>query len=399
MNVMNYNTMIRICFRVCFKQFLFLPAAVFLSCQSGNVEISGKIGGTANTKVYLERQDVDRIVAVDSARISRSGEFSFRVQVTDPVYYVVRVGQEAAVTVVAEAGKQIFVEGERFGLEKNYRVSGSEASELVRELVLHLNATTTAMDSLQKRYRALPAEQVHDAERERLATNWDSVVAGQILFSRNFTIEHATSPAAYYALYQKLSPDRFVLSPVDELTSYKAVLSSLMAFYPESSYTKALSGHYEQIRKNMQSNRIRSLIEQSESSLPAIRLADQNGKEQRLESLKGKYILLDFTLLTAKAGASHTNDLKQAYAKYRGKGLEIFQVCLDGNKLLWEEALEASGIDWICLLDPEGAESRAARSWNIQGIPANYLINRQYEIVGKNLYGQRLRDRLADVIK
>ncbi|MDR1756332.1 MAG: AhpC/TSA family protein [Culturomica sp.] len=378
---------------------LLLPAVSLLSCRPGNVEISGQTGDAANTKAYLERQDVDRIVPVDSVKIGRSGKFSFRVQVTDPVYYNVRIGKEAPVTVIAEAGKKILIEGEQTGWGTNYRVSGSEASELIRELVLQLHATTTAMDSLQKKYRALPGEPAHDAERNRLAAAWDSVVSGQIRFSRNFTIEHAVSPAAYYALYQKLTPDSFVLDPVSELTSYKAVLSSLMAFYPQSPYTKALSGHYEQIRKNIQSGRIRSLIEQSENTLPAIRLADQNGKEQTLESLKGNYILLDFTLLTAQAAQSHTNDLKQAYARYHAKGLEIFQVCLDSNKLLWEEALKNSGINWICLLDPEGAESRAARSWNIQGIPANYLINRQYEIVGKNLYGQRLRDRLADVIK
>jgi len=37
--------------------------------------------------------------------------------------------------------------------------------------------------------------------------------------------------------------------------------------------------------------------------------------------------------------------------------------------------------------------------WNIQRVPANYIINPKFEIVGKNLAGQRLEDRLNDLLK
>ena len=378
---------------------LLLPAALLASCRPSNVEISGEIKNAAKTRVYLERLDVDQSVPVDSATTDRSGKFSFRTQVADPVFYSVRIEKDAPVTIVAEADRKIVITGERTELDKNYWINGSDASLLIKLLNFQLNKTRTAMDSLKKIYAALPGTKESEKERSRISAEWDSVVSKQIRSSKEFIIKNAVSPAAYYALYQKLDKDLFILNPVNEFYSYKVVLSSMLAMYPESPYTKALKGHYEQIQKSIQTGKIQQLIQHSESTLPSIKLADRNGKEQTLESLKGKYILVDFTLLTAKDNQAHTNNLKQLYAKYRSKGFEIFQVCLDPNRLLWEEVHKKSGINWICLQDPDGADSRAARNWNVREIPANYLINRQYEIVGKDLYGQRLCDRLADIIK
>ena len=91
--------------------------------------------------------------------------------------------------------------------------------------------------------------------------------------------------------------------------------------------------------------------------------------------------------------------LKNIYNQFKGKGLEIYQVCLDPNKLLWEELVRKYDIKWVCVRDGEGLKSPAATVWNIQNIPANYIINKKYEIAGKNLTGQRLEERLKDVIK
>ena len=56
-------------------------------------------------------------------------------------------------------------------------------------------------------------------------------------------------------------------------------------------------------------------------------------------------------------------------------------------------------IDWICVRDTNGLHSHAAKAYNIQSIPANYIINPKSEIVGKNLNGRRLEERLHDLLK
>ena len=74
-------------------------------------------------------------------------------------------------------------------------------------------------------------------------------------------------------------------------------------------------------------------------------------------------------------------------------------VCLDKNRLLWEEVIKQNKIDWICVWDEGGLQSRAAATWNVKDIPANFIINQKKEIVGKNLYGDRLEDRLNTLLK
>ena len=169
--------------------------------------------------------------------------------------------------------------------------------------------------------------------------------------------------------------------------------------YPESQYTKAILKHLDQINKDIRSENLRMLIANSENSLPEIRLPDTEGDTIALSSLKGKYIILDFTVLGLEWSKEYIQGMKDVYDKFHNKGVRIYQVCLDENLLLWKNLVARNRIDWICVRDGEAMQSRAARLWNIQSIPANYIINPKYEIVGKNLTGRRLEERLNDLLK
>lgn len=380
--------------------FLVLMAVtVLISCKSHNVEIKGEIKEASKQKVYLEQLNVDKIILVDSTQTDKKGRFGLKMTVTGPTFYNIRIGQKENMTVLAEPDKKIELSGTFSNLSNNYWVDGSEGSLWIKLLNFQLQGTKTALDSLRKIYETLPEEESYKLQRAEIAAEWDSVFMKQFRFSKDFILKHAISPASYYALYQKIDKDNFVLTPETDLQSFKIVASSMMAMYPESQYTKALLAHYEQIKKNIQALKVRELIVHSENSLPAIDLPDVNGKNITLESLKGKYIILDFMVLGTPESSSYINELKNVYKKYRSKGVEIYQVCLDQNKLLWEEYVRRYDIPWKCVRDPQALKSNVAQNWNIQSIPANYIINPQFDIVGKNLYGQRLEDRLHDIVK
>ena len=283
------------------------------------------------------------------------------------------------------------------GLEQNYWVDGSENSLWIKLLNFQLNNTLTAMDSLQETFKAIPED--HAAKRAEVAHAWDSVVNKQINFSKEFILKHAVSPASYYALYQKFNDNSFILDPIEDLHSYKIVASSLKAMYPESQYTKAILQHLDQISNSIQNERIRRIIDNADSNLPAISLPNASGDTIALSDLRGKYIILDFNVLGAKESEGYTQELKKVYNKFRNRGVEIYQVCLDNNQLLWSRLVKQYGITWQCVRDPQGLQSRVAQTWNVQTVPANYIINPKFEIVGKNLTGARLEERLNDLMK
>lgn len=373
---------------------------VLASCgPRNNVKITGEIKEGSNQKVVLEQLNVADAIVVDSARTDKNGRFTFKMAIEQPTFYNVKVGPNEAVTVIAVPDEKLEISGKLNGLSNNYWVDGSENSLWVKLLNFQLRNTQTALDSLRKTYRALPVEPAFAAQRKELSQSWDSVINKQVSFTKDFILKHAISPASYYALYQRYNNNEFILDPELDLHTYKIVASSLKAMYPESQYTKAILKHLDQINKNLRNERLRQLIANSESSLPEIRLPNVKGDTIALSSLKGKYVILDFTVLGAQGGKEYTQEMKNVYNKFRNKGIQIYQVCLDENRLFWQNQVQQNQIDWICVWDDEALQSHAAKSWNIQTIPANYIINPKSEIVGKNLTGRRLEERLNDLLK
>ena len=372
---------------------------LFACSRKDQMKISGEIQNAAKQKVYLEQLNVDQAVVIDSTETNRKGNFSFKREVTTPTFYNIRIGKNTSVTLVGEPDTHIKLKGSLEDLNKSYWVEGSESSLWLKILNDQFSRTRQTMDSLRKAYDALPEEKAYDTIRERLSTEWDTVTSRQIRFSKDFVLKHAVSPTSYYALYQKFDNDNFILTPEENLHSYKIVASAFKAMYPESQYTKAILKHLDLIQKNNNILRLQQLIANSESTLPEIRLPNSEGDTLALSALRGKYVVLDFSVLGGADGQAYTAEMKNVYNKFKSKGVRIYQVCLDQNRLVWQRLVKQYGITWDCVWDADALQSRIARRWNIRTVPANFIISPKYEIVGKDLTGRRLEDRLNDLLK
>ena len=377
-----------------------LAIVTLFSCsRKDQMKISGDIQNASKQKVYLEQLNVDQSVVVDSTETNRKGQFSFKREVTTPTFYNVRIGKNAFVTLLGEPDMHIQLKGNLEDLNNNYWVDGSEGSLWLKMLNYQLNRTRQTMDSLRNAYNALPEGQAYDSIRVHLETEWDTITGRQIKFSKDFILKHAVSPASYYALYQKFDNDNFILTPETNLHSYKIVASALKAMFPESQYTKAILKHLDLIKKNDNILRLQQLIANSETTLPEIKLPNSEGDTIALSSLKGKFVVLDFSVLGGADGRAYAAEMKKVYDKFRNRGVRIYQVCLDQNRLAWQRLVKQYNITWDCVWDADALQSRIARRWNIRTVPANFIINPKYEIVGKDLTGRRLEDRLNDLLK
>ena len=377
-----------------------LAIVTLFSCsRKEQMKISGDIQNASKQKVYLEQLNVDQSVVVDSTETNRKGQFSFKREVTTPTFYNVRIGKNAFVTLLGEPDMHIQLKGNLEDLNNNYWVDGSEGSLWLKMLNYQLNRTRQTMDSLRNAYNALPEGKAYDSIRVHLETEWDTITGRQIKFSKDFILKHAVSPASYYALYQKFDNDNFILTPETNLHSYKIVASALKAMFPESQYTKAILKHLDLIKKNDNILRLQQLIANSETTLPEIKLPNSEGDTIALSSLKGKFVVLDFSVLGGADGRAYAAEMKKVYDKFRNRGVRIYQVCLDQNRLAWQRLVKQYNITWDCVWDADALQSRIARRWNIRTVPANFIINPKYEIVGKDLTGRRLEDRLNDLLK
>ena len=91
-------------------------------------------------------------------------------------------------------------------------------------------------------------------------------------------------------------------------------------------------------------------------------------------------------------------NLIASYENYGPKGFEVFAFSLDDDRDDWAEASEEDGIPWINTSDLEAYDSPVPAQFGVTAIPMNFLINSEGVIVAKNLRGEKLDHKLAELI-
>ena len=111
-----------------------------------------------------------------------------------------------------------------------------------------------------------------------------------------------------------------------------------------------------------------------------------------LSDLKGKVVLLDFTIYQSAASAPHNFLLNDLYTKYKDQGLVIYQVSLDADEHFWKTT--ADNLPWISVRDANGIYSNVAAMYNVKEVPSLFLINRNSELSAR---GETIKDLDAAV--
>ena len=132
------------------------------------------------------------------------------------------------------------------------------------------------------------------------------------------------------------------------------------------------------------------------SVLPNIELPDAEDKTVSLESLRGKYVLVDFWATWCGPCMMELPNLQKTYQKYHEKGFEVYSISLDHSKDEWLEGIKTNEIKWVCVKDLEG--SPVAKKLAIKYIPTTFLLNPEGVIVAFNLRGEELENKLAELM-
>jgi peroxiredoxin len=132
---------------------------------------------------------------------------------------------------------------------------------------------------------------------------------------------------------------------------------------------------------------------------PEIIMPDPGGKEIKLSSLKGKYVLVDFWASWCRPCREENPNVVAVYQKFRNKNFTILGVSLDKNKTAWQKAIMNDGLSWQHISDLQEWYSPVVPLYNISGIPFNVLVNPQGNIVAQDLRGDGLHQKLGEVLK
>lgn len=125
------------------------------------------------------------------------------------------------------------------------------------------------------------------------------------------------------------------------------------------------------------------------------------GDELALEDAMGKVTLIDFWASWCKPCRLENPNIVSVYNDYKDQGFSVIGVSLDkpNRKDAWLKAIEEDQLEWNHVSHLEFWQEPIAQKYNVKAIPAAFLIDENGVIIGKDLRGQALRDKVKEVLE
>ncbi len=362
----------------------------FTSCQNSKVNINGRFVGSEANMVYLEKTSTLDQKLIDSVELADDGSFVLELEdaLKTPTLYNIIFNDER-VPLLLTAGENVTINAAGNVL-RNYTIDGSVESELLHSFNKEYVEGVIKLNNILSKYTASDIDEHEQLELAKEYTQLRNAIKRSQL---RFIVENKQNIAAVYALYQRLPNDQNLFSGDTDVIYYRTVAESIEQSYPESPYLPILRSQIARMDAQL------SLLSQvKEVNFPEILMPDMYGNKQSLSALTGKVVLLHFWSATVGNANAMNADLKEIYAKYKEQGFEIYQVAIDTSKALWINAVQEQKLPWISVSDMLGEASPTLGAYNITNLPANFLIDRKGNIVGKDLAGDELEAQIKKLI-
>jgi peroxiredoxin len=368
---------------------------LFVSCGKNVVTIKGNVANAENELLELFINTTPQKL-IDTARLDSLGKFSFKYDFKKnsfPIFFTLSVSGKSLASLLLEPGEKVTVET---GMKNPaaYKVSGSEGSLLLKELNDKMLKTTISVDSIIRILNKIQNMPDNSEQSQKINKDLAAIFTRHKRDLIRFIVKNNKSYAAYTAMYQTLPNGIGVFGKENDALYFKLLADSLEKKYPRSPYVLQLRDDYNRL---VNTSAIRNLINNTEeTTVPDVKLPDVTGTQISLSSLKGKVILLNFWSSKDKVTAMNNNELLPIYEKYKSEGFEIYQISLDEDRGSWLHTINMQKLPWINVCDFTGTRTYPLKLYNITKLPANYLISKGYEIVGKDLFGEKLEEKIKE---
>ena len=129
-------------------------------------------------------------------------------------------------------------------------------------------------------------------------------------------------------------------------------------------------------------------------------MADVNGTMHKLSEYagNGKITLIDFWAAWCPPCRRDMPHLVEVYKQFRDKDFEIVGISLDNNKEAWEKGITDLNITWPQLSDLKYWQNEGAVLYGVNSIPHTVLVDKDGTILAKNLRGNALDAKLAEIL-
>ena len=333
--------------------------------------LTGKVKGLTGGFIHLNYAKGDGQIVNDSFAIKTGGGFSFTGNISEPsicyLYYskAGRMNDEDEVNFFLEpASMNIQLVKGKF---KQAVISGSKTQQVYQQL-------EKQKKTIYAKLKEISAEIRKEKDKEKASAISDKMVP-------------------YIRQLDSIDYKFFAATPSSYVTAY------MLRFHVADFSWQGLEAYYTKLGTDVQGSRygryIKEQIEKLKTGSPGLvandfSKADINGRMISLSEFKGKdFVLLDFWASWCIPCRKANPHLRQIYAKYRNKGLEIIGVSDDdGQEEKWKKAVEQDSLSWRQVLrgrdkEKERNENDLHEKFGIHDLPTRILIDRNGIIVGR----------------
>lgn len=373
----------------------FVFAVLLLSAAGTQAQdklvLTGSFIGIKDTieKVFLQYRGESSWKS-DSAVVTE-GKYSFSVPITEITNIMIRAGYKRGPIMRAFSQRRdmatLFLEPKSLAVTHtdsfaNVKVKGSKAQDAFVALNDKLKATNDAMTALNDEYRALMAKK-DEAGVAKLEEKADAIQKQQKDVYKNALMANPSSPLAMYMLERYAGYD----INADEV-------EPLFVKLPAATQASAAG-------KTMAEKINTAKITGVGRMAPEFTQNDTLGNPVALSSFRGKYLLIDFWASWCGPCRKENPNVVKAFEKYKDKGFHILGVSLDQPtaKDKWMKAIHDDNLTWSQVSDLQYWKNAVAVQYGVQAIPQNYLLDPSGKIIAKNLRGEDLDKKLAELMK